>query len=75
MENEFLKKTPSSKFGLESQLGTFDFGVCQKIFLKDLFDLIFAVRKSKCEKINLRLSTSDGSKFSHSPPLTKDQIK
>ena len=29
LENEFLKKTPSPKFGLESQLGTFDFGVCQ----------------------------------------------
>ena len=24
LENEFLKKTPSPKFGLESQLGTFD---------------------------------------------------
>ena len=30
LENEFLKKTPSPKFGLESQLGTSDFGVCQK---------------------------------------------
>ena len=29
LENEFLKKTPSQKFGLESQLGTSDFGVCQ----------------------------------------------
>ena len=29
-ENEFLKKTSSPKFGLESLLGTFDFGVCQK---------------------------------------------
>ena len=29
LENEFLKKTPSPKFGLESQLGTSDFGVCQ----------------------------------------------
>ena len=25
LENEFLKKTPSPKFGLESLLGTFDF--------------------------------------------------
>ena len=31
LENEFLKKTPSPKFGLESLPGTFDFGVCQKI--------------------------------------------
>ena len=30
LENEFLKKTPSPKSGLESQLGTSDFGVCQK---------------------------------------------
>ena len=30
LENEFLKKTPSPKFGLGSLLGTFDFGVCQK---------------------------------------------
>ena len=29
LENEFLKKTPSPKFGLVSQLGTSDFGVCQ----------------------------------------------
>jgi len=29
LENDFLKKTPSPKFGLESLLGTFDFGVCQ----------------------------------------------
>ena len=29
LENEFLKKIPSSKFGIESLLGTFDFGVCQ----------------------------------------------
>ena len=29
LENEFLKKTPSPKFGLESLLGTFDFGFCQ----------------------------------------------
>ena len=29
LENVFLKKTASPKFGLESQLGTFDFGVCQ----------------------------------------------
>ena len=29
LENEFLKKTPSPKFSLESQLGTSDFGVCQ----------------------------------------------
>ena len=29
LENEFLKKTPSPKFRLESLLGTFDFGVCQ----------------------------------------------
>ena len=29
LENEFLKKTPSPKSGLESQLGTSDFGVCQ----------------------------------------------
>ena len=32
LENEFLKKTPSPKFGLESQLGTSDFGVCQFIW-------------------------------------------
>ena len=30
LENEFLKKTPSPKFELESLLGTFDFGVCQQ---------------------------------------------
>ena len=30
LENEFLKKTPSPKFELESHLGTSDFGVCQK---------------------------------------------
>ena len=29
LENEFLKKTPSPKSGLESQFGTSDFGVCQ----------------------------------------------
>ena len=29
LANEFLKKTPSPKFGLESLLVTFDFGVCQ----------------------------------------------
>ena len=31
LENEFLKKTPGPKFGHESQLGTSDFGVCQKV--------------------------------------------
>ena len=41
LENEFLKKTPSPKFGLESQLGTFDFGVCQFVLGKcvDVDDL------------------------------------
>ena len=29
LENDFLNKTSSPKFGLESQLGTSDFGVCQ----------------------------------------------
>ena len=29
LENEFLKKTPSPKFGLEFQLGTSNFGGCQ----------------------------------------------
>ena len=29
LEIEFLKKTPSPKFGLEFLLGTFDFEVCQ----------------------------------------------
>ena len=32
LENEFLKKTPSPKFGLESLLGTFDFGVYHFFF-------------------------------------------
>ena len=32
LENEFLKETPSPKFGLESQLGTSNFGVCQYTF-------------------------------------------
>ena len=30
LENEFLKKTPSPKYGLVFLLGTSDFGVCQK---------------------------------------------
>ena len=29
LEKEFLKKTPSPKFELDSLLRTFDFGVCQ----------------------------------------------
>ena len=29
LENELLKKTLSSKFGLEFQLGTSDFAVCE----------------------------------------------
>ena len=31
LENDFLKKSPSPKFGLESQIGTYDFGVCLNI--------------------------------------------
>ena len=38
LENEFLKKTPNWKFGLESQLGTSDFGVCQKLKTDQLTD-------------------------------------
>ena len=29
LENEFLKKTPSPISGLESHLGTTEFGICQ----------------------------------------------
>ena len=38
LENEFLKKTPSPKFGLESQLGTSDLEFVKK--LKKLIDMI-----------------------------------
>ena len=41
LENEFLKKTLSPKFGLESQLGTSELEVCQKRFaLKRLKGLL-----------------------------------
>ena len=33
LENEDLKKTPSPKFRLESQLGTSDLGVCQNVLI------------------------------------------
>ena len=36
LENQFLKKTPSPKFGLESQLVTFDFRVCQYQLCHDI---------------------------------------
>ena len=40
LENEFIKKTPSPKFGLESLLGTFDFGVCQKLKILRFVNLL-----------------------------------
>ena len=44
LENEFLKKTPSSKFGLESQLGSSDFRICQ--FPKKISSLDFGLELS-----------------------------
>ena len=35
LENEFLKKIPSPKFGLESQFGTSDFKFVKKARKKD----------------------------------------
>ena len=48
LENDFLKKTPSPKFGLESQLGTYNFEVCPYFAKKDFGVLKNFLVRQKC---------------------------
>ena len=52
--NVFLKKTPSPKFGLESQLGTSYFGVCQLSSVQKHFSICEWVFPSIFDKLQSR---------------------